>query len=349
MKIQLKSPVLRPSGRHADSLSRPLSRRQLRTAHARTTGVSTQPFCDFGLQNVTYKNILIPSEEKKVRIRIVSEGDGESRHDSTRALHRKPRQARQRILEANAAAYAASPMAPPSKSLARLLARMGCPDSNHWVKAARPRFRSVRVGSRAWQGILFLPDQWNIVSGKTGSGVPETPQSRLFISYSRKDKGQVYAFAEALTAAGINVWVDREEIDPLDDFPACIREGIAQCHAFLAWYTPEYAQSAYCQKELTAAWICAQRLTRNVLSRRRRKCIKIAVRPIFNGRRHVGGGGRPRALARACKKTPLGTCAAGSDCSAPADTELRYWRPRSCKKSRTSQPVHTLGTPACCR
>src|SRR5215469_566972 len=100
-----------------------------------------------------------------------------------------------------------------------------------------------------------------------GSGVPEQPQNRLFISYSRKNKAKDYPFAEALSAAGIAVWIDREEIDPLDDFPARIREGIARCHALLAWYSPEYAQSTYCQKELTAAWICAQRLTRNVLSR----------------------------------------------------------------------------------
>ena len=101
----------------------------------------------------------------------------------------------------------------------------------------------------------------------TGSSVLEEPYGRLFISYSRRNKAQVYPFAEALTAAGIEVWIDREEIDPLDDFPARIREGIAQCHALLAWYSPEYAQSTYCQKELTAAWMCAQRLTRNVLSR----------------------------------------------------------------------------------
>ena len=97
--------------------------------------------------------------------------------------------------------------------------------------------------------------------------MPEKLSGRLFISYSRRNKAEVYPFAEALTAAGIEVWIDREEIDPLDDFPARIREGIAKCQAFLAWYSPEYSQSTYCQKELTAAWICAQRLTRNVLSR----------------------------------------------------------------------------------
>ncbi|HBA73269.1 MAG: hypothetical protein A2X82_09160 [Geobacteraceae bacterium GWC2_55_20] len=89
----------------------------------------------------------------------------------------------------------------------------------------------------------------------------------LFISYSRKNKEQVYPFAEALTKAGVDIWIDREEIDPLNDFPARIRDGLARSHALLAWYSPEYAQSSYCQKELIAAWICTQRLTRDVLSR----------------------------------------------------------------------------------
>ena len=90
---------------------------------------------------------------------------------------------------------------------------------------------------------------------------------RLFISYSRRNKEQVYPLADALAQAGIDIWIDREEIDPLDDFPARIRDGLARSHALLAWYSPEYAQSSYCQKELTAAWICTQRLTRDALSR----------------------------------------------------------------------------------
>ena len=92
-------------------------------------------------------------------------------------------------------------------------------------------------------------------------------RSGLFISYSRRNKAQVYPFAKALANMGIRIWLDREEIEPLDDFPARIRDGLASSQALLAWYSPEYAQSKYCQKELTAAWICAQRLTRNVLSR----------------------------------------------------------------------------------
>jgi len=95
----------------------------------------------------------------------------------------------------------------------------------------------------------------------------EKPRGSLFISHSRLNKAQVYTFADALTAAGVEVWIDREEIAALDDSPARIRDGLAHCHALLAWYSPECAQSSYCQKELTAAWICAQRPTRDVLSR----------------------------------------------------------------------------------
>lgn len=91
--------------------------------------------------------------------------------------------------------------------------------------------------------------------------------NRLFISYSRRNKEQVYAFVDALIATGVDIWIDRQDIEALDDFPMRIRDGLAQCHALLAWYSPEYAKSSYCQKELTAAWICSQRLACNPTKR----------------------------------------------------------------------------------
>jgi hypothetical protein len=72
-----------------------------------------------------------------------------------------------------------------------------------------------------------------------------------------QNKVQVYLLADALAQAGIDLWINREEIDPLDDFPARIRDGLVRSHALFAWYSPEYAQSSYCQKEFTAAWIAA--------------------------------------------------------------------------------------------
>jgi len=50
-------------------------------------------------------------------------------------------------------------------------------------------------------------------------------------------------------------------------FPTRIREGISQSHALLAWYSPEYEQSIYCQKELTA---CVDRLSEKRGNTRRR-------------------------------------------------------------------------------
>lgn len=92
-------------------------------------------------------------------------------------------------------------------------------------------------------------------------------RNRLFISYSRKDALAVYAFADALARAGIDVWIDRAEIEPLEDFPARIRDGLASSHALLAWYSRDYSKSGYCLKELTAAWICSQHLSGGVRSR----------------------------------------------------------------------------------
>lgn len=89
----------------------------------------------------------------------------------------------------------------------------------------------------------------------------------LFISYSRQNSTQVYRFADALQQAGVQIWLDREAINPLDDFPERIRDGLSRCHALLAWYSETYATSAYCQKELTAAWIASASLTRDVTSR----------------------------------------------------------------------------------
>lgn len=89
----------------------------------------------------------------------------------------------------------------------------------------------------------------------------------LFISYSRRNRDDVYRFVDALRRADVSVWIDLQDIDPLDEFPSRIRDGIAGAHALLAWYSKEYAQSTYCQRELTAAWIAAAGLTRHVASR----------------------------------------------------------------------------------
>ena len=156
----------------------------------------------------------------------------------------------------------------------------------------------------AFLKLLFLRRTWTfcwrVLTGPECIGYAVVPGddkkiSRLFISYSRRNKAQVYPLAEALEKAGIKVWIDRDEIEPLGDFPERIRDGLPSSHALLAWYSAQYAQSSYCQKEPTAAWIYAHRLTRNVLSR-------IFVLNPEESVAHIALGdiGRPKNTLRPC-------------------------------------------------
>lgn len=91
--------------------------------------------------------------------------------------------------------------------------------------------------------------------------------ARLFISYRRSHKAAVLAAKAALEAAGLDVWLDLEDIDPLADFPGRIRQGIAESHAALIWWSADYAESDICLQELRLAWQHARRHSSDVARR----------------------------------------------------------------------------------
>jgi hypothetical protein len=80
---------------------------------------------------------------------------------------------------------------------------------------------------------------------------------RLFISYRRSKASLVDALVAALEAEGVEVWIDRSEIEDAASIQRRIDEGLASCHALLAWYSADYPKSRACQWELTAALIAA--------------------------------------------------------------------------------------------
>src|SRR5574337_122851 len=90
---------------------------------------------------------------------------------------------------------------------------------------------------------------------------------QLFLSYRRSRKAAVQAAKAALEAAGIDVWLDVEDIDPLADFPERIREGIDSSHAMLVWWSADYAESDICLQELRRGWQHARRHTSDVARR----------------------------------------------------------------------------------
>lgn len=91
--------------------------------------------------------------------------------------------------------------------------------------------------------------------------------SQIFISYRRHCVAEVKAAQAALEAAGVKVWLDLEEIDPLADFPQRIRDGIGASHALLSWWSADYAESDFCLQEFRLGWQHARRQNSDVARR----------------------------------------------------------------------------------
>ena len=61
-----------------------------------------------------------------------------------------------------------------------------------------------------------------------------TPSRAVFLSYASEDASAAQRIAEALRAAGIEVWFDREELRGGDAWDRRIREQIHDCRLFIA-------------------------------------------------------------------------------------------------------------------
>ncbi|MBD1217542.1 MAG: TIR domain-containing protein [Aphanizomenon flos-aquae Clear-A1] len=75
-----------------------------------------------------------------------------------------------------------------------------------------------------------------------------------FISYGRADsKAFAINLNEKLTAAGLNVWFDQNDIPPAVDYQKQIDDGIEKAHNFLFIIAPHSVNSPYCLKEIELA------------------------------------------------------------------------------------------------
>lgn len=77
--------------------------------------------------------------------------------------------------------------------------------------------------------------------------------SHVFISYSRRNKELVDRMVGDLEKAGINVWLDREDIKAGDSWRLQIVEAIDACDAFVLMLSPESAASENVHKEVILA------------------------------------------------------------------------------------------------
>jgi len=84
--------------------------------------------------------------------------------------------------------------------------------------------------------------------------------TKVFISYSRKDKAQAQKLTEALNQSDLETWVDWQDIPPTADWMEQIHTGIEQADAFLFLLSPDSVQSEVCGKEVEHAAANGKRL-----------------------------------------------------------------------------------------
>ena len=79
--------------------------------------------------------------------------------------------------------------------------------------------------------------------------------THVFISYVRENASDVDRLAERLRSNGMNVWLDRDSIEPGRRWRDVIREAIANGSYFVACFSKEYNQrgKTYMNEELVLA------------------------------------------------------------------------------------------------
>jgi hypothetical protein len=81
-----------------------------------------------------------------------------------------------------------------------------------------------------------------------------TAPAQVFMSYARANRPIVEKLYAALTARGIQVWIDRSGLEPgTDDWEQAIRDAIRASWAVLFVASPDSRRSRYVKDELRIA------------------------------------------------------------------------------------------------
>lgn len=78
-------------------------------------------------------------------------------------------------------------------------------------------------------------------------------QRHIFLSYRSIEVDFALKLAADLKNAGLNLWIDRLDIRPGEDWRRSLQAAVDECAALIAVLTPEYVASKYCQRELSRA------------------------------------------------------------------------------------------------
>ncbi|NWF70504.1 MAG: HEAT repeat domain-containing protein [Chloroflexi bacterium] len=78
-------------------------------------------------------------------------------------------------------------------------------------------------------------------------------KKHIFLSYRSIEVEFALRLAADLKNAGVNLWMDRLDIKPGDDWMKALGNAVNNCAALISVLTPEYVSSKYCQRELARA------------------------------------------------------------------------------------------------
>lgn len=98
------------------------------------------------------------------------------------------------------------------------------------------------------------------LSAQPHAASPSEPASSVFISYSRVEEPIVRVLDKALSQAGMEVWVDWDDIRPSEDWVKRILSEIERIGTMLVVITPESCGSRVCNLELNHAAKLGKRL-----------------------------------------------------------------------------------------
>lgn len=77
--------------------------------------------------------------------------------------------------------------------------------------------------------------------------------AKIFISYARKDKDEVYPILDLLEQKGYDCWIDKNGIESGDEFKSIIITAINECQVFLYMLSENSVQSEWVKKEYSHA------------------------------------------------------------------------------------------------
>jgi HEAT repeat protein len=78
-------------------------------------------------------------------------------------------------------------------------------------------------------------------------------EKHIFLSYRSTEVDFALRLAADLKNAGVNLWMDRLDIKPGDDWVNALQKAVTDSAAIVAVVSPEYVQSKYCKRELSRA------------------------------------------------------------------------------------------------